>query len=578
MRRTARFAALLLAALAPALAAQQATDALARGLDLERQGRMEDAAAAYRTALARDPTDAQALLGAERVYTQLGRRDSIAAAVARALTTDPANALARTIDVRTSRAIGGEPAAAQAIARWMTAAPQSEAPWREVVRSLLANGAGAEARAAIAAARRRTGRPDALRPELARAEAAEGRWPQSAAEWLAVVAADPDLQSTAAFNLRSAPPDEHEAVIAVLTRPDTSTAPRRVAADLLLAWQQPDRAWTVLQTALPPDFEERRRVVLPFADRARAQPLPAPRRVAASALELLAASAPPAEATELRIQSARVWAEAGDATAARRVLRALADDPLAGAEAGAAAAAALVEVEAREGRPAEAERLLQRARAQLTGSESVQLGRSVARAWIAAGELDRAERLLGADSALAADEIRGWIALYRGELAAARGLLRAGGVRGDAARAVDRAGVLVLLEAVRADTLPALGAALLRAERRDTLGAARAVMALGRQPGASGAAELLHLAAQWSLAAGEQAQAEALWLEVLERWPDAAPTPAALLALARAEAARGAWAAAASRLEGLILRYPESALVPEARRLRDQLRGLVPRS
>jgi hypothetical protein len=35
---------------------------------------------------------------------------------------------------------------------------------------------------------------------------------------------------------------------------------------------------------------------------------------------------------------------------------------------------------------------------------------------------------------------------------------------------------------------------------------------------------------------------------------------------------------AASRLETLILDYPESALVPEARRELDRIRGLVPRS
>src|SRR4051812_43470250 len=68
----------------PGLSAQVPTDALIlRGLDFERQSRFEDAANAFRQVLAREPTNPQGLLGAERTYAQIGRRDSIMALTTR---------------------------------------------------------------------------------------------------------------------------------------------------------------------------------------------------------------------------------------------------------------------------------------------------------------------------------------------------------------------------------------------------------------------------------------------------------------------------------------------------------------
>src|SRR5260221_10463037 len=68
-----------------------------RGLDFERQGRFEDAVAAFRQVLAREPANAQALLGAERAYAQLGRRDSTMALATRAVTADPVGTTAWTL-------------------------------------------------------------------------------------------------------------------------------------------------------------------------------------------------------------------------------------------------------------------------------------------------------------------------------------------------------------------------------------------------------------------------------------------------------------------------------------------------
>jgi len=567
---------------ARALHAQAPTDlALLRGLDFERQGRYAEAVNAFREVLGREPANAQALLGAERTYAQLGRRDSTLALAVRALAADPTNTIAWTVRVRSARSLGGEALAAEALGQWMAVAPQSEAPYRELVRTLLAVDRPDDAREAVMSARRRLGDSTRLRPELAQVEAAAGNWMRSAVEWRAALLASSDLQTVAAFNLQQTPEPWHDRVVHALIDPDSSSPPRRLAADLLLGWNQPDRAWQILQTGLPAAPAERRAVLQAFADRARAQEGSAPQRIAAAALERIARDLPPAEASRYRIESARAFAAAGDQASARRVLRTMADDRDAPAGVSASATATLVELYARDGDAEQAARVFEENRGRLPGSEAARLGLLVARGWITAGHLERAEAVITGDSSLAADEVRGWIALYRGQLGDARELLRASATptRGpEAVRNIERAGVLALLQAVKADTFPALGAALYTAARGDTAQAARQLTALAREPGTDGRAELLAAAAHFTAAAGDAAGAEALWREVVERYPQEPPAPAALLALGRALAARGDNPGAIARLEALILQYPQSALVPEARRELDRVRNLIPRS
>jgi hypothetical protein len=570
------FGAILVAGALPPTAAAQ--DPLLRALDLERQARYEEAGDGYRAVLARDAVNVQALLGVERAYTQLGQRDTILAVVRRALARDSVHVIARTIEVRTARASGGESAAADAIRRWMAAAPDSDVPWRELVRLLTALRRFDEARVAVDSTRARFRDPGRLRPELALVEAGAGDWGRAAAEWRAVVTDQPGATTVAAFNLRQAPAAQRERVVRALLGTDSLGAARRVAADLLLTWDQPERAWRMLSAALPEARDERRATLDIFAERAREQGGREALRVAGAAQERLAADAMPAEAVRRRVEAARAYAEAGDAQAARRILRSVADDPRAAAEVAATTAAALVEVYAREGNVAEAARLLTQGRARLTGSEAERLAIVVARAWIAAGEFARADSAVADDPSLAADDVRGWVALYQGRIAEARSLLRNAGLAdSDPPRAVRRAAITALLQEVRADSLPALGRALFSAERGDTAAAVRGLVALARAGEAGGEAEFLALAARWS-AASDPAGAEALWTEVAERHPDAPSAPVAALALARIAASRGDLAIAASRLEAMILRYPDSALLPEARRELDRVRGLVPRS
>ena len=574
---------LALAAAAPLRAAGQ--EILIRAMDLEQVGAWNEAGALYRQVLVDEPTNAAALLGLERVSVQPAQRDTVLAYAARALAANPAAQAAYAVELRVLRAMGRDSLAAVALARWVAADSGSSAPYREWARISFKAGRVQDARDAVLLARQRLRDRAALAPEMAQVDAAGGDWSGAAGEWRAAVAAQPVYAEAAGFGLRQAPAEMHGAVIGTLTGSGPGMAAgRRVAADLLLGWNEPGRAWTLLRGALPAADSERAVVLRTFAERARSLDGPGAQRAAAEAYDLLAAALAPEDAGQIRIESARAYAAAGDTADARRVLRSLSGDPAADDVTRSAAAAAMIELLVRERNPEAAERTLAGAGTKLPGIERERLARVVARGWLQIGALDRAERAVAADSSLAGDEVRGWVALYRGRLADAKRLLRgAGATVGDRSRAPARAETVALLDAVDRDTLPELGSALLLAARGDSLHASRALVTVARglpDSGATPEAEpaLLSWAARFAAAGGNSAGAEALWREVAERFGSSNAAPAAELALARALAARGDLKAAVQRLEAMILAHPESALVPEARRELDRLRALVPNS
>ena len=583
MRPAARLvtALMVLASAAPARAAGQ--EILLRAMDLEQVGAWNEAGTLYRQVLSEEPTNAAALLGLERVFVQPAQRDTVLALAERAIAANPAASTAYAVELRTLRAMGRDSLAARALSRWVAVDSASPAPYREWARLSFRAGRVQDARDAVLLARQRLRDPSALAPELAQVDVQQGDWVGAAGEWRSAVGAQAVYVDAASFSLRPAPVPVHDAVIAALTASGAGAAAgRQVAADLLLGWSEPGRAWALLKDALPESDSLRVVALRTFAERSRALDGPEAQRAAGAAYDRLAAALPPEDAGRTRIESAQAYAAAGDTADARRVLRTLAADTSADGETRSAAAAATVELQVREGNPEEAERTLAGALERLSGTERERLARVVARGWLRLGTLDRAERAVDGDSSLAGDEVRGWVAMYRGRLADARQLLRlAGASVGDRALAPLRAETVALIDAVGRDSLPALGAALLRAARGDSLGASRALVAVARRVADSAAESeaepaLLAWAARCAAAGRDSSGAEALWLEVADRFGASNAAPAAELALARALASRGDVKGAARRLEAMILAHPESALAPEARRELDRVRGLVP--
>jgi len=186
------------------------------------------------------------------------------------------------------------------------------------------------------------------------------------------------------------------------------------------------------------------------------------------------------------------------------------------------------------------------------------------------GDVDRA-RHVAREAGLAPESpALGWLALYAGDLAAARGLL-------SRAEDADPAAIqpLAVLSRTSAAAAPGFGGAVLQLARGDTAAAARALVA--SVPEVAGAESLLLIwAARLHAARGDGATAAPLYEAVARDYPKSAEAPESVLEQARLLSRAGRTEAAADRFEHLILNYPASALLPAARRELDALRGRTP--
>jgi hypothetical protein len=212
--------------------------------------------------------------------------------------------------------------------------------------------------------------------------------------------------------------------------------------------------------------------------------------------------------------------------------------------------------------------------------EDLHLG--LARARMARGQLAAADSLLTGDSSVAALSLSGWVALYRGGVKTAMDRFRAAGpYAGDRVEATARTVMTALLDHIARDSFPELGAALLRLAQGDSLGAAAALQrAAGQLPAGGGRLDVLLLAGQTAAGtATGQAGAADIFADIVRAGePTGSAAPAAELAWAQLLVRQNRPADAVTHLEHLILTYPQSAVVPEARRLLDKAKGAVPRS
>jgi tetratricopeptide (TPR) repeat protein len=189
---------------------------------------------------------------------------------------------------------------------------------------------------------------------------------------------------------------------------------------------------------------------------------------------------------------------------------------------------------------------------------------------VRAGNTARAREMLARSGGTARGEAMGWLALYDGDLRVARRLLQ---------RPEEPTPELVtaraLLSRTGADTARHAGRGFLALAQGDTLGAIAAFSEAARElPDA--ASLLLATAARLHAARRDDERAMALWKTIARSHADTPEAPEAELEWARALRRAGEQAAAVERLEHLILTYPQSALVPQARRELELARALVP--
>ena len=153
----------------------------------------------------------------------------------------------------------------------------------------------------------------------------------------------------------------------------------------------------------------------------------------------------------------------------------------------------------------------------------------------------------------------------------------------DRAAATERTAMMAMLQRLQPESSPELGAALLTLARGDSLGAVVALRrAAGTFPEQGGRLEVLLLAAQVaaqrSTPPEQQQTAVALFDEIVRAGGEGAAPAAAELEWSRLLVRNGQPAEAISHLEHLILTYPNSAFVPEARRLLERTKGAIPKS
>jgi hypothetical protein len=582
--------ALILACAAVFSAAQRPVAAQAIGggqaFELERAGRHADAASIYFSTLRADPANLPALLGLERVLPPLSRLPELLPFVRRARALAPQNSGFRGLEVRVYAELHEDDSLEAVARRWAVAAPRSESPYREWAIALADRRDFDASRRVLLLGRRTLGGEATMSVELAELEERLGNWEASAREWARAVGRAAEIIPNAASHLSDAPINggHRDRVIRALSAPDGPVQARRLGAELLLMWGQPAEGWTLFATTLndPPNVETAA-ALRRYADLAGALTTPAGHRVRGLALTRWADLAPAPLAGRARAEAVRELLDGGDREAARQVLERLAGDSQALPDAQGLAEAALVEVLIADSQLDAAEKRLADSRRPLTGEDRGRLRLALAEARIAKGELDRAADALGDDSSVAALAQRGWIALYQGDLEAARTSFRAAGpYAGDRAAATQRTAMLALLARVPAERSAELGAALLTLARGDSGGAIAALRrAAGQFDVAGGRLDVLLVAGQVAarLGGAHEPIATSLFEEITRAaGGEGAAAPAAELEWARLLIRQGRATQAVERLEHLILTYPGSAVVPEARRELERARGAIPRS
>ena len=571
MKRSLRLA-LGLIALVSALAWGQA---IGPGFELERSGHYGDAATVYFTTVHADPTNLAALLGLERTLYILNRMPELLPLVQNARARLPESSALRSLELRVYAALNQLDSLEAIARRWAASAPQSDAAYREWGQALADRRMWDEARRAFLIGRRTLGGDGTLALELAELEQRAGNWEASAAEWGRAVTRSPDVEPSAASQLADAPAPQRDRVARVLTVPGASARARRLGAELLLTWGQPLAAWSAIEPTLAPADSDAPAALRRFADLAGSLTSPEGHRVRGLALTRWADLVPWSVGARARAEAVRELLDGGDKIAARRVLEGYADSS-------GVAQAALIQLLIADNQLDVAEERLSATSTALAADDRAALRLALARARIARGELDRAAAALANDSSVAGLAQRGWIALYRGNLKDAMEAFRtAGPYASDRAAATERTAMMAMLQRIQDESSPELGAALLTLARGDSGQAIAALRrAAARLPEQGGRLEVLLLAGQIAAQKGgdQEPTATALFDEVVRAGGEGAAPAAAELDWARLLVRQSRSVEAIPHLEHLILTYPNSAFVPEARRVLERAKGAIPKS
>ncbi len=556
-----------------------AQDQMSRAFDLERRGSYAQAAELYRGMLKARPGEVPALLGLERSLTPLNRVNEMLPAVNAALSASPAAVPIYAVAMRVYAASNLLDSLPNLVERWARLAPTDETPYREWAAAALARRDRAMARRAYLTGRERTGKPDALAPEIAQLAIADEDWTTAVKEWARAVRQLPGYRSSATTTLGQAPATVRPELLKTLEK-ESGPEAARIAVDLRARWGDPLGAFDALMKALPDRAPQQIDVLQAFLEQVRGDPGTPYLLAQARTLEALAQRwANPPQRARFRLDAARAYVSAGEPDAARRMLTEIAADATNAPAVAAGATATLIELLLAENKIAEASSQLEAFRGTLLVEDYLRLRRGVAASWAQRGEIGKAEELLLADSSVDAIALRGRFRLYAGDLKGASDLWKeAGPFAGGREAATERSTILAMLQPIGPDTVVTLGQAFQLLDRGDSAAAAAAMQQSAETlPPDAGRAEVRLYAGRIYAGLRKESDAERLFrAAAVKESPGTAA--AALLELGRLQLATDRKADAKLTLEQMILDYPTSALVPQARRLLDQARNAVPQT
>lgn len=549
-------AALGLSAAPCAAVAQGQNVLMQRALDLESAGRWRDAVVAWRAVIASGEA-AQGVLGLERVFQELGQDDSVLPPLDSALARAPKDRTLRGAQLRVLHTLGRDADARAAFDQWTTLVPNDAVPYREFAGQLLGDGRTAAADSVLQEASRALGGTKLLVIEVAQLRAALGLWAQAAAAWRDALLAEQYMESSAIYSLNPAPPDQRDTVRAILAAPPRRAPYVRTLGGLELLWGAPRDAWRTLSTLS--DADSAYGTWSDFADDAERVSAWLPAR---DALVAMYAQRP---TTALALRAAGAALSGGDAASAVALLA----KATPGLTAGAYRAQVLpLQVRALSvlGRAQEVEALVAAQGPDLDAVARHGYARQVAWAWIRSGQIEKARAALQGASGDDEDEVTAWLALYDGDLATARA-----GLRRPSESTPQVVTAIAFLSRTRADSARSAGAAFLALARGDTADATRRFeRAAGDVPDA--AVVLLNIAARLHSVRREDGAAIGLWKRIVTDYATAPEAAEADLEWGRTLRRHGDAMGAQERFEHLILSYPRSALVPQARHELDVLR------
>ena len=534
--------------------------ALSRALDLEGAGKCKEAIPVFRQALGGTDDPAGALYGLERCIAEAGNPDTLLVVIDSVLLKRPRDPVARTIQLRTLTNTHRDDAARLAFEHWVNAVPGDPTPFREYARLLLDAGLTRTADTVLTFAMQRLGGGRQVAAELAELKGALGMWEASASNWRQAMSYAPYLESSAVFVLGAATGVARDTIREILAADPKDLSVRRILSGLEMRWSSAREAWIALQVLTPTDS-----VVaawLQFAADAEE------RESWLVARDAYAAVLGRQRKAGLVVRAATAALQGGEPMSAL----AWADSLAAWRDTSEAGAMALVRLRAlgQLGRAASADSLLA---ARWNSLDPVTRGdavRAVAWAWVRMGDVPRARETLAKGGEESDERSAAWMALYEGDLKTARsGLRRLDEVSRDAVLA------LAVLARTRGERSEGIGRAFLALARSDTAAAARTFESTAKDV-FDASSLLLAIAARLYRSTSDSAKSEIIWDDLIKTYPQSPEAAEADLEWAKVLRHRGNGAAAIARLEHLILTYPQSALVPQARRELELAKGNIP--